>query len=96
MQQWWNLFVNALNMTVVVGWLLHSTTREKCTKLTPLEFDRKVRIALRRIAPRKDWPQLGPKIRCHISCRKSGGHFHVQTQGRCAQCTVNARLACNE
>lgn len=94
---WWNLFVNALNMAVVAGWILHSATHEKNNKLTHLEFRRQVTTALLRIAPRKVGPQPGPKVHRPISQRKSDGHFLVQTtQGRCAQCTLNARLACNE
>lgn len=94
---WWNLFVNALNMSVVAGWLLHSATRENHNRLTHLEYRREVTLALLRIAPRKDGSKTGPKVHRPMTQRKSDGHFLVQTtQGRCAQCNANARLACSE
>lgn len=93
-KQRWNLYVNALNMTVVVGWFLYSSTHSKYTTLSHLEFYREFTVALLRIAPRKNRPRT---VHYHISRRKSNCHFLVQkTQGRCAQYTVNSRVDFNE
>lgn len=45
----------------------------------------------------QDGPHPGSKDHHPIKQRKSDGHFlEPSEQGRCAQCTKNARLACNE
>ena len=47
---WWNLFVKALNITVVASYLLYSAAYEKNSKFTYLEFPREFEIALQRSA----------------------------------------------
>ena len=80
-------------MAVVAGWILH-VAMHKNNKMTHLEFNQEVTLALLRIAPRKDGSQAGPKVHSIISQRKTDGRFLVPTeQGRCAQCTKNAKIS---
>jgi hypothetical protein len=93
---WWPLFTNALNVSVVAAWLLHSTLNQR-RALSHLEFRRQIAICL---------------LKAQISERKQvGGAGHVNlpddvrygyighevvdaAQGRCLVCSNNTRTKC--
>ncbi|KFM77194.1 PiggyBac transposable element-derived protein 3, partial [Stegodyphus mimosarum] len=82
---YWNLFSNALNMAVVVGWILHSHLHKGTeVELSHLNFRREVTLCLLRMKPKVHLVP-GPRAHNFESLRKIDSHYLVpSTQGRCA------------
>ncbi|KFM71330.1 PiggyBac transposable element-derived protein 2, partial [Stegodyphus mimosarum] len=92
---YWNLFSNALNMTVVAGWILHSHLHKGTEVELSHLFRREVTLCLLRMKP-KVHSVPGPRAHNFESLRKTDSHYLVpSTQGRCAVCQ-NTKNKCSE
>ncbi|KRZ84342.1 PiggyBac transposable element-derived protein 3 [Trichinella sp. T8] len=92
---WWNLFNNALNITVVAAWRLHCELHDADrSAMTHLAFRRDITAHLLRVRPLQI-PRPGPRIHLPHSLQRSRGYFlQSSTQGRCAVCKKNCRNQC--
>lgn len=95
---WWPLFINALNMSVVAAWRLHTQLHPTHQQSSHLDFRRAVTLCLlKRELPR---PQVGGGLHPQLptDIRFDGvGHDVVSTsQGRCVVCSTNTRSKCTK
>jgi hypothetical protein len=95
-KRWWPLFTNALNVSVVAAWLLHSTLKQR-RALSHLEFRRQIAICLLKaqISERKQVGGAG-HVNLPDDVRYDNiGHEVVDAaRGRCVVCSNNTHTKC--
>ena len=95
---WWPLFLNALNVSVVAAWRLHSAVCSAPERLDHLTFRRHIVMHLLKGSHCSDRRQVGGGQQAHLpdELRFDGvGHVRVTcSQGRCRICLKNTRCKC--
>lgn len=86
-KKWWcNLFINAINIAVVVAWKVHCKVQHSSLVIGHLEFRREIAIGLLKKSSRHRLG--GPLAFVPSLVRFDGAEHYIEstTQGRCAEC----------
>lgn len=94
---WWPLFLNAINLSVVAAWRLH-TVLHPTGNLTHLDFLRNITLCLLKTSGSRARLGGGQHVPLPNDIRYDGiGHYSTATsQGRCAVCSSNTRSKCEK
>ena len=92
---WWNLFTNALNISVTSAYLLHKELHKGTgLEVDHIDFRRDVTMSLLRVGALATSARPGPKTHPPQAARKASHALVPTSQGRCAVCRKNTTKKC--